>query len=103
LERAFALRPELRTLARDDTIVCRCEDVTRGQLRPDWTTRQAKLYTRVGMGPCQGRICGAALEVLFGWEPDVTRPPLQPARISTLLAERVASPNDHEAHINGVV
>lgn len=103
LERSFALRPELRTLARDDTIVCRCEDVTRGQLRPDWTTRQAKLYTRVGMGPCQGRICGAALEVLFGWEPDVTRPPLQPARISTLLAEGVPSPTDHETHTNGVV
>ena len=34
---------------------------------------------------------GAALEVLFGWEPDVIRPPLQPARISTLTRLCVAT------------
>jgi hypothetical protein len=37
------------------------------------------------MGPCQGRICGYAAEVYFGWNTAQTRPPFSPARIGTLL------------------
>ncbi len=85
LERAFALRPELRELAGDDTIVCRCEDVCHGELRTHGSWRSAKLQTRCGMGPCQGRICGGATEVLYGWRPDAVRMPISPARISTLI------------------
>ena len=84
LERAFALRPELAALARDDTLVCRCEDVPCGAVDRRWTPRQAKLYTRLGMGPCQGRICGAAMESLAGWPRDTKRPPIQPAHVVTL-------------------
>jgi hypothetical protein len=37
------------------------------------------------MGPCQGRICGPALERLLGWdEPDSVRPPLEPLPLATL-------------------
>ena len=46
-----------------DTIVCRCEDVTRAEI--DAAARdgardmnQLKAWTRCGMGPCQGRTCG---------------------------------------------
>ncbi|MES2349685.1 MAG: FAD/NAD(P)-binding oxidoreductase [Pseudomonadota bacterium] len=85
LERAFALRPELRELAGDDTIVCRCEDVFHGELRTHGSWRSAKLQTRCGMGPCQGRICGGATEMLYGWRPDAVRMPISPARISTLI------------------
>jgi len=85
LEHTFVLRPELRSLARDDTVVCRCEDVRLRELDATWTARQAKLYTRAGMGACQGRICGAALQCLMGWTSDTVRPPLQPARLSTML------------------
>jgi len=84
MEQAFALRGELRGLARPDTVVCRCEDVPLERLRGDWTPRQAKLYTRCGMGPCQGRVCGPALRLLFGWGPDGVRPPLEPAAVRTL-------------------
>lgn len=84
LERAFALRPELAALATDATIVCRCEDVLCGAIDRQWTPRQAKLYTRIGMGPCQGRICGSALECVAGWPRDTKRPPIQPARVLTL-------------------
>ena len=87
MERAFALRAELRTLATADTIVCRCEDVRHGAIDPAWSMRQAKLYTRAGMGPCQGRVCGAALEFLFDWPPDTVRLPSTPALFSTLIAE----------------
>jgi NADPH-dependent 2,4-dienoyl-CoA reductase/sulfur reductase-like enzyme len=86
LDRAFALRPELQHLARPDTIVCRCEDVPRHILEPHSSWRAAKLLTRCGMGPCQGRICGEATRVLFGWEPDSVRPPLYPTRVETLGA-----------------
>jgi NADPH-dependent 2,4-dienoyl-CoA reductase/sulfur reductase-like enzyme len=84
LERAFAVRPEIRALATNDTIVCRCEDVRRGSVAPLRDSRQAKLHTRAGMGACQGRVCGPALEFLFGWPPGTVRVPLEPARLSTL-------------------
>lgn len=91
MNEAFALRPELRHLADGDTIVCRCEDVRLGEIDRAWSPRQAKLYTRVGMGPCQGRICGAALHFLFDWTHDTIREPVQPAGLSTLLADAIAS------------
>jgi D-hydroxyproline dehydrogenase subunit alpha len=84
LDQAFAPRAELRDLAEDETFVCRCEDVRRGALAGLHSWREAKLQTRCGMGPCQGRICGPALEFLFNWEHDSVRPPLTPARLSTL-------------------
>jgi thioredoxin reductase len=88
LRRAFALRSELRSLAQPDTILCRCEDVAFGRVAPAWSRRQAKLYTRIGMGSCQGRICGAALDVIAGAAAGPAadeRPPQQPVRVSTLL------------------
>jgi NAD(P)H-nitrite reductase large subunit len=47
----------------DDTIVCRCSDVTLGEIRKliaeGYTTfDEIKRVTRVGMGPCQGKTCG---------------------------------------------
>lgn len=84
LATTFRLRPELRLLASLDTIVCRCEDVTYERLaaRKGWT--DAKLQTRCGMGPCQGRICGPATQILFGWTPKSIRPPLFPVPVSAL-------------------
>lgn len=87
MELAFAPRHELRGVATPETIVCRCEDVALGAIGASWTTRQAKLYTRAGMGPCQGRVCGAALEFLFDWPADAVRTPAEPALLSTLLAD----------------
>ncbi|MGD0443402.1 MAG: FAD/NAD(P)-binding oxidoreductase [Edaphobacter sp.] len=84
LDTAFRLRPELRLLPTPETIVCRCEDVTCKNLaaRTGWT--DAKLQTRCGMGPCQGRICGPATLTLFGWTPKSIRPPLFPVPVSAL-------------------
>ena len=87
MDRTFAPRDELRRAVTPDTIVCRCEDVPSGALRAGWTMRQAKLYTRAGMGPCQGRVCGAALEFLHGWPADSVRIPVEPALLSSILAE----------------
>jgi hypothetical protein len=87
MERAFAPRAQLRDVCASDTIVCRCEDVPLGAIDPAWSARQAKLYTRAGMGPCQGRVCGAALQFHFGWSPDTVRPPIEPVLLSTLLID----------------
>lgn len=85
LSETFALRDELRQLPADNTFVCRCEDVTYGRLRTQTSWRSAKLQTRCGMGPCQGRVCGPAVQFLFGWQPESVRPPILPARIDTLI------------------
>ncbi|MBI3904137.1 MAG: FAD-dependent oxidoreductase [Pseudomonas fluorescens] len=86
LNSAFALDPRLKSLAQPDTLVCRCEDVPYAALtgHSDW--REAKLASRCGMGACQGRVCGGAVQHLFGWQPSAPRPPFSPARIETLMS-----------------
>ncbi len=86
LATAFALRLELKSLASDDTVICRCEDVTLGRVRRHSGWRDAKLHTRCGMGPCQGRVCGGAVRELLGWEAESVRPPVFPASVGTLAA-----------------
>ncbi|MEU7551515.1 NAD(P)/FAD-dependent oxidoreductase [Streptomyces sp. NPDC044571] len=67
---------------RDDTDVCRCEEVPAGRIREavaDLGARDArtvKLLTRAGMGWCQGRMCGPAVAALAGAEPAADRRPL---------------------------
>ena len=76
LSTTFVPRAELLALATPATIVCRCEDVTMQSLDPAWTQRQAKLWTRIGMGACQGAVCGPACSAMFGWEENVSRSPV---------------------------
>ena len=54
----------------DDTVVCRCEEVTLGRLRAAAglgadDARSMKLLARPGMGWCQGRICGPVVDALL--------------------------------------
>ncbi|MES2533303.1 MAG: FAD-dependent oxidoreductase [Pseudomonadota bacterium] len=71
LERAFPFPTGWAAQAPDDLVVCRCENVTAGTLRETVRATGAdelnrlKALTRVGMGRCQGRMCGvAAAEIL---------------------------------------
>ncbi len=71
LDAAFPFPAALAAATADDTLVCRCEAVTAGELRAtarDLDAREinrAKAFSRVGMGRCQGRLCGlAAGEIL---------------------------------------
>ena len=86
LEAAFRLRPELRELAAPETIVCRCEDVSFRQLKGQYSWTDAKLQTRCGMGACQGRICGPAVQTLFGWRATSVRPPIFPVPLKVFLS-----------------
>ena len=71
LERAFPLPRDWAANAPDDLVVCRCENITAGTLRQTVSVNGAdemnrlKALSRVGMGRCQGRMCGvAAAEIL---------------------------------------
>ncbi|MFO1059958.1 MAG: NAD(P)/FAD-dependent oxidoreductase [Dongiaceae bacterium] len=71
LAEAFPWPARLAAALSDDTVVCRCEAITAGELR-DVARRmgaaevnRAKAFSRIGMGRCQGRYCGhAAAEVV---------------------------------------
>jgi NADPH-dependent 2,4-dienoyl-CoA reductase/sulfur reductase-like enzyme len=101
LDRAFRVRPELRALPSADTIVCRCEDVPYSRLQRHTSWREAKLHTRCGMGPCQGRVCGPATQFLFKWVPDSVRPPVFPTRIENLAA-LAGGPPENTTGLGGV-
>lgn len=103
LERAFPFPEDWAQGIADDTVVCRCEEVTAGTLRQAVNDTAAqelnrlKALTRVGMGRCQGRMCGAAAaEVLAhacGRSPaEVGRlrnqPPVKPVPVRVVCLER---------------
>lgn len=71
LEQAFPFPADWAAHADDDLLICRCEEITAGELRSAVKNAGAselnrlKALTRVGMGRCQGRVCGiAATEIL---------------------------------------
>lgn len=91
----------------DDTVVCRCEEVSYGSLRAILAATQSnglrsvKLTSRVGLGPCQGRICGRTVEELMAGSDDLTnadgviidrRPIVAPVRFSELAAAPTSLP-----------
>ncbi|MFZ0639146.1 MAG: FAD/NAD(P)-binding oxidoreductase [Candidatus Acidiferrales bacterium] len=95
LRETFALREELRSSVDSETIVCRCEDVKFSRIRQHSSWRAAKLQTRCGMGPCQGRICGPATEFLFGWKVDSVRPPVFAASLQSLAVAVAIQTEEH--------
>ncbi|MGY3334728.1 thioredoxin reductase [Streptomyces filamentosus] len=76
---------------REETAVCRCEEVPAGRVREAveelgaTDARTVKLLTRAGMGWCQGRMCGPAVAALAGDGPAPDRRPLAcPVRLGQL-------------------
>ncbi|MGW3967483.1 FAD/NAD(P)-dependent oxidoreductase [Amycolatopsis sp. NPDC005003] len=74
----------------EDTVVCRCEETTYGELKSAVADPAApgphalKLGTRAGLGPCQGRMCGPAVAELCGGTERHHRPIAQPIRLGEL-------------------
>ncbi|POR61455.1 MULTISPECIES: FAD/NAD(P)-dependent oxidoreductase [Pseudomonas] len=70
LETAFPFPEDWAANVADDTLVCRCEEVSAGEIRSavqdgHWEINRVKAMCRVGMGRCQGRMCGlAAAEII---------------------------------------
>jgi NADPH-dependent 2,4-dienoyl-CoA reductase/sulfur reductase-like enzyme len=77
----------------DDTVVCRCEEVTAGSVREALDLgagdeRTVKLLTRAGMGWCQGRMCGTAIAGLAGRAPTpAKRPFARPVPLGVLARQ----------------
>jgi NADPH-dependent 2,4-dienoyl-CoA reductase/sulfur reductase-like enzyme len=98
LWRRFRIKPGLFSLADDETLVCRCENVTAGQIRGSFTQgardlRGMKLRTRMGMGICQGRYCAANAAAILAQEAGCSpekmgtmsiRPPVIPVRTKNI-------------------
>lgn len=84
----------------DETVVCRCEEVTAGQIREYvglgcLGPNQAKSFGRSGMGPCQGRLCGLTVSEIIADARDRPlaevgyyriRPPIKPVTLGELAA-----------------
>jgi NADPH-dependent 2,4-dienoyl-CoA reductase/sulfur reductase-like enzyme len=82
----------------NETLVCRCEELTAGQIRDAVrlgaiSPGQVKAQTRAGMGPCQGRMCGLTIAEIIAESRQVplsevgqlrVRPPLKPLTLGQL-------------------
>jgi NADPH-dependent 2,4-dienoyl-CoA reductase/sulfur reductase-like enzyme len=99
MESVHAVQPGWTTWPDAETVICRCEEVTLGELRTAISlgaddTRSAKLLARPGMGWCQGRMCGHAVSAIVaaaGGRPDgpgdvAGRPLAQPVPLRVLAA-----------------
>lgn len=69
----------------DDLIICRCEEVTRGEIRKAvhdgmYTLDELKRYLRPGMGPCQGMTCSRNVKSIVAAELGVSPADLQETR-----------------------
>ncbi len=98
LNRTFALKPGIYELAREDTLICRCEEVTAGEIAAaakawDGSLRTVKQLTRSGMGQCQGRICSSLVAQIAARASgktvqelgvDTPRPPIKPVPVRAL-------------------
>ncbi len=105
LNRRFTPPAAIDDLAAPETIVCRCEDVTRAEVSDALRDGAAgvlgaKLWTRAGMGRCQGRICGWGVARLASpGDPAAAgfnhpRIPLRPISLALVAAALATEPEE---------
>ncbi|WP_173446798.1 (2Fe-2S)-binding protein [Absicoccus porci] len=85
----------------DDLIICRCEEVTKGEIRKAvhegmFTMTEVRRYLRTGMGLCQGQTCGRLVKSIIArelgvspveLEPATSRAPMRPTEMHILANE----------------
>ena len=90
LAKAFALRHELKSLAQQETLICRCEDVAFGEVckHSSWANSQATVDSLWNGLPSGAE--SAARRLTFCWDGMSIRfrPPVLPALISSLASSR---------------
>jgi len=95
LNRVFAPRTGLYNIMDDDTIVCRCEQITAKEIydgidNKNYSNINEMKRTRIAMGPCQGRVCESIVAQMMrnkGITPEKSgylsiRPPITPVSMS---------------------
>jgi NADPH-dependent 2,4-dienoyl-CoA reductase/sulfur reductase-like enzyme len=109
LDALYAPRRQILEPA-DDTIVCRCEEVTAGEIRALGKIghpgpNQIKAASRAGMGPCQGRQCGYTITRILAEAQGRTpadvgyfniRSPLKPVTLGELASLVPGRPDDDD-------
>lgn len=82
----------------DDMLVCRCEEVSKGEIRKAvhagmFTIEEIRRFLRCGMGLCQGQTCGRLVKSIVArelkvspaeLEPAVSRAPMRPMEMEVL-------------------
>ena len=100
MDELYRLRPGLSALMDADTIVCRCEELRAGEIRGAidegaHLVNEVKIFTRAGMGRCQGRMCGPTIAAMIGRVTGATpealgtftaRTPVKPVSLAALAA-----------------
>ena len=85
----------------DNMIICRCEEITKGEIRRAvhdgmWTLTEIRRYLRAGMGLCQGQTCSKLVKGIVAAEqkvspalinPATSRGPIRPTEMKTLASE----------------
>lgn len=100
INRLMRARPAMVEAIAPDTVICRCEDVRRTEIEQAIADgahdiNQLKHFTRCGMGPCQGRMCGETAAILLARQVGsreavgywTGRPPLRPVALADLLGQ----------------
>ena len=103
LARAYPVRDGWKTWSTAETLVCRCEEVTRGELEDAAADRglddgrAMKLSSRAGLGMCQGRVCSRNVAALLAEpgavpKPSMKRPIAVPVRLRDLARAQEEQP-----------
>jgi NADPH-dependent 2,4-dienoyl-CoA reductase/sulfur reductase-like enzyme len=113
IEQAFAPPEDIARSWPDDLVVCRCEEVTAGTMRAcvrsglATEVNRLKALSRIGMGRCQGRMCGEAAAALLAAETGRTlaevgrlrsQAPVKPIPITPMLYDDGVQVQPEEAH-----
>ena len=109
LNEQFAPKEGALDILTNDTIICRCEEITVAQMkdRPAWVANMssARTHLRVGMGACQGTTCETLAARLLSMEAgkDISqtgyyhiRPPLKPISVGALADLAADLPQESE-------
>jgi bacterioferritin-associated ferredoxin len=101
IDRMYPIHPNLYANMTADTIVCRCEGITAGEIRTairngTMNLNDIKKRTRSGMGYCQGTNCLPTIVAMLAREFDAqpeqiplmtTRPPSRPIPLNLLMVD----------------
>lgn len=85
----------------DNVIICRCEEITKGEIRRAvadgmYTMAEIRRYLRCTMGLCQGQTCGRLVRAIVAkelgvspaeLEPETSRAPMRPTELHIFANE----------------
>lgn len=94
---------EFKAQADDNMIICRCEEITKGEIRKAvhdgmFTVTEIRRYLRTGMGLCQGQTCGKLVKGIVARELGISplalesaesRAPMRPIEMKVLGNEQI--------------